>query len=255
LPYLTEGTCLVEPFAGAGALFLNTSHSKIIVNDINPDLITLYRQLQNTSERFIVEAKKLFTNQNNQKKIYYRNRIRFNKSQDPWERSLLFLYLNRHGYNGLCRYNSQGNYNVPFGAYRAPYFPQKELDHFSRRVKEIAFHCEDYNVLLKRFLRRTTLHKTVFYCDPPYAPLSKTANFTGYAAYGFSLEDQIKLADLARKLARKGATVIMSNHDTPFIREVYCGATLASVSVSRTISCQINTRQKAKEIIAVFKPD
>jgi DNA adenine methylase len=92
----------------------------------------------------------------------------------------------------------------------------------------------------------------VFYCDPPYAPLSKTANFTGYAANKFTLDDQKRLAQLAQALAKKGALVFISNHDTPFTREIYQGATLKPVEVTRSISCQGAGRQKVKEVIACY---
>ncbi len=250
--YLPEVSCLVEPFVGAGALFLNSAYSQMILNDINADLINLYRQLQTGSEKFIADAKKMFVSRNNQPKAYYRWRDIFNQSCDPMERSLLFLYLNRHGYNGLCRYNAKGGFNVPFGDYSRPYFPQKELEAFTEHSQKAIFHCQDYTTLLNQFLKSAKLNHMVFYCDPPYAPLTHTANFTGYAQQRFTLEDQKKLAKIAKSLARKGATVIISNHDTPFTREIYRGAKLQQLEVSRTISCQGKTRRKVTEIIACY---
>jgi len=252
LPHLPPNAQLVEPFAGAGAVFLNAPTQKMLINDINIDLITLYQQLQQAGEAFILEAAKLFTPNNNNAKKYYHYRSQFNASRDPVERSLLFLYLNRFGYNGLCRYNRKGYYNVPFGAYHAPYFPLKELRAFCERSANMTFYCQDYASLLKRLLRRKTLNKMVFYCDPPYAPLSNTANFTQYASATFSLDDQAKLGSLARALARKGATVLLSNHDTPYIREIYAGAQLKTLLVRRNISCLGAHRGVVKEILAVY---
>jgi DNA adenine methylase len=252
--YLHDKTCLVEPFVGAGALFLNTTHPQVILNDINPDLINLFSQLQTKSDKLIGDVKKLFVSKNNQAKVYYRWRTRFNNSKDKWERAVLFLYLNRHGYNGLCRYNAKGYYNVPFGDYRRPYFPQHELEVFSSRAQKVIFHCQDYSHLLRSFLQQPTLDHMVFYCDPPYAPLSTTANFTGYAAQRFTLEDQKQLAHYAKALAKKGALVLISNHNTPFTREIYRGATCQEIEVRRTISCQVTTRNKVSELIACFSP-
>jgi DNA adenine methylase len=252
--YLGNESCLVEPFVGAGALFLNTQHSRVVVNDVNTDLINLFRQLQNNSLNLTKEAKKLFVTKNNQAKIYYRFRERFNDSQDLWERALLFLFLNRHGYNGLCRYNAKGFYNVPFGAYKRPYFPEYEMQAFSKRAQHVTFHCQDYADLLNQLLQSPKLEKMTIYCDPPYAPLTETANFTGYAAKRFTLEDQKRLAQLAKALAKKGAKVLISNHDTPFTREIYRGARCQEIEVSRTISCKTNTRHKVSEIIACFSP-
>lgn len=253
-PFLPDCTHLVEPFVGAGALFLNTQHPQAILNDINPDLINLYGQLQTTHQQFLSDSQKLFVKKYNNAKTYYKFRERFNNCQDSWERALLFLYLNRHGYNGLCRYNLKGRYNVPFGDYVKPYFPQKELEAFTLLAKKVTFFCEDYSSLLNKFLQMPTLKHMVFYCDPPYAPLSTTANFTGYAAHRFTLDDQRKLAQLAKSLSKKGATVLISNHDTPFTREIYTGAKLRQLEVTRTISCHGQTRQKVAEIIACYIP-
>lgn len=100
---------------------------------------------------------------------------------EPLRRAVLFLYLNRHGYNGLCRYNLRGEFNVPFGRYKKPYFPEAELYHFAEKAQHAEFHCESYEECMKRADNRS-----VVYCDPPYAPLSSTANFTAYHTNSFS---------------------------------------------------------------------
>ena len=94
----------------------------------------------------------------------------------------------------------------------------------------------------------------VVYCDPPYVPLSKTANFTAYAAAGFNWEDQISLADWASKLSAKGIQVVISNHNTPTARELYleAGATMEKFKVRRTISCNTDKRNLVGELLAVF---
>ncbi len=251
---LPEKSHLIEPFVGAGALFLNSSHSAVVVNDINADLINLFRQAQTMSEPLIKDAKKLFVAKNNKANAYYRLRERFNNSSDLWERALLFLYLNRHGYNGLCRYNSKGLYNVPFGDYIRPYFPQRELEVFIERSNKVTFHCQDYAQFMNQFLSKKRLDQMIFYCDPPYAPLTSTANFTGYSAQRFTLEDQKQLAFIAKALTNKGATVLISNHDTPFTREIYRGAKCKLIEVRRTISCNIANRNKVAELIACYLP-
>jgi len=249
---LGENRYLVEPFAGAGALFLNTHHEEMLINDINPDLINIYRLLQEMGPDFIDKAQALFQAKYNREKVYYQLRAKFNRSKKPLERALLFLYLNRHGYNGLCRYNLKGQYNVPFGAYAAPYFPEAELQSSHARLQQVTLHCEGYLSFLTRLMERD-LSQMVIYCDPPYAPLSKTANFTGYAANKFTLEDQKNLALMAKRLAKLGAVVLISNHDTPFTRSIYRGAKLKRLEVSRTISCQGLKRAKVPELLACFK--
>lgn len=241
---------------GAGAVFLNTSHPNAVLNDINQDLIGLYQALQTTPAAFIRKAHSLFVTKNNEAKAYYRLRNQFNQSNNTTERALLFLYLNRHGYNGLCRYNLSGGYNVPFGAYKRPYFPQKELQQFADHLQRATLRCANYESLLLEYLQATTLKDHVFYCDPPYAPLGgSVTNFTGYAANRFTLEDQTKLAELARALAAKGATVLMSNHDTPFTRKIYRGAKITKLTVQRNISCIPGKRAKVAEIMAYFRAE
>ena len=120
LPSLPEGARLVEPFVGSGAVFLTAGFGSYLLCDLNPDLIGLYRTLLRDGERFIARAHALFTPENNTQEVFLRLRADFNASSDVEERSLLFLYLNRHSYNGLVRYNSRGIYNVPFGKCTAP---------------------------------------------------------------------------------------------------------------------------------------
>ncbi len=141
---LPKKKCLIEPFVGAGSVFLNTDYPKYILNDINQDLINLYKILQSKPDIFIQDAKVLFSIENNQSDIYYQFRKEFNESSDSYFRSLVFLYMNRHGYNGLCRYNKSGGYNVPFGKYKRPYFPEKELNFFADKAQLATFVCEGY---------------------------------------------------------------------------------------------------------------
>lgn len=252
-PLLPKRAYLIEPFVGAGALFLNTPHDHLVLNDLNADLINLYRHLQQSGKKLITDAKLFFTPKYNHKPLYYRLRDRFNNSLDPWERALLFLYLNRHGYNGLCRYNLKGGYNVPFGEYKQPYFPETEMLHFRKRIQQAVFSCDDYATLLDQWVQHPDVSRSVIYCDPPYTPLSKTANFTSYVGQRFTQEDQKKLAHYAQKLAKKGAIIVISNHDTAFIREIYQGAQLHTINVTRSISCRGHSRQKAAEVIACFE--
>ena len=173
--HLPQGDCLIEPFVGAGSVFLNTDYERYHLADINSDLINLYNIVKHRSAAFIEDARRLFSPEGNTSECYYQRRIAFNASRDAYERALLFLYLNRHGYNGLCRYNLRGEFNVPFGRYRKPYFPEAELLWFAERAQKATFVCESYDVTLTN-----AQAGSVVYCDPPYAPLSATANFTAY---------------------------------------------------------------------------
>lgn len=248
--YLPEARKLVEPFVGAGSIFLNTDYEHYLLADINPDLINLYNLLKDQPELYINEAKRWFVAENNHKEAYLDVRSQFNQTDDVMYRSLAFLYMNRFGFNGLCRYNKKGGFNVPFGSYKKPYFPEQELEFFAEKAKKATFVCEGYSETFKRARKGS-----VIYCDPPYAPLSTTANFTSYAGNGFSLDDQAALADVAERSAKeRGIPVLISNHDTTLTRRLYHGAELNVVKVKRTISRNGAGRNKVDELLALFNP-
>ncbi|MFV8451744.1 Dam family site-specific DNA-(adenine-N6)-methyltransferase [Vibrio campbellii] len=250
--HLPPARKLVEPFVGAGSVFLNTDYDHYLLADINPDLINLYNLLKERPEEYISEAKRWFVAENNRKEAYLDIRAEFNKTDDVMYRSLAFLYMNRFGFNGLCRYNKKGGFNVPFGSYKKPYFPEAELEYFAEKAKKATFVCEGYPETFSRARKGS-----VVYCDPPYAPLSNTANFTSYAGNGFTLDDQAALADIAERAAtERGIPVLISNHDTTLTRRLYHGAELNVVKVKRTISRNGSGRNKVDELLALFRaPD
>ncbi|WJT07214.1 Dam family site-specific DNA-(adenine-N6)-methyltransferase [Vibrio harveyi] len=250
--HLPPARKLVEPFVGAGSVFLNTDYDHYLLADINPDLINLYNLLKERPEEYISEAKRWFVAENNRKEAYLNIRAEFNKTDDVMYRSLAFLYMNRFGFNGLCRYNKKGGFNVPFGSYKKPYFPEAELEFFAEKAKKATFVCEGYPETFSRARKGS-----VVYCDPPYAPLSNTANFTSYAGNGFTLDDQAALADIAEKAAtERGIPVLISNHDTTLTRRLYHGAELNVVKVKRTISRNGSGSNKVDELLALFRaPD
>jgi DNA adenine methylase len=243
LPHLS-GTRLIEPFVGSGTVFLNSKIETAILSDINGDLIFLFK---NINEDFIQYTKTFFTQDNNTKESFVKLRDKFNNTKDEVEKSALFIYLNRHCFNGLCRYNSSGKFNTPFGSYSTPYFPEKELRSFITKSKTAIFYCESFEKCFERAERGD-----VIYCDPPYVPLSATSNFTSYTSGGFTFEHQSRLADCAKDASKKGIKVVISNHDTDITRELYSGAEIISFNVSRSISSKTNDRKPAKELIAVF---
>ena len=245
---LPEAKKLIEPFVGAGSVFLNTDYSHYLLNDINPDLINLYKILQVNPQRYISDSASLFNAQNNNADSYYALRRQFNLSQDTYERAVIFLYLNRFGYNGLCRYNQQGIFNVPFGKYQAPYFPQKELEYFAHKAQRATFTCLPFEKVFARARRGS-----VIYCDPPYAPVSKTANFSSYAMSGFSSAQQSTLAKLASKAGKeRNIPVLISNHDTEQTRMLYNDAALTELQVNRYISQKGESRNKVGELLALY---
>ena len=246
---LPHGERLVEPFVGSGALFLNSDFPAYLLADANIDLINCYLQLQQGGMEFVRRCEEFFAPAYNQSDVYYDVRQRFNATQDPVDKAAMFVYLNRHGYNGLCRYNASGGFNVPFGRYARPYFPRAEMEHFWRRSARCEFIVADFIATMQ-----ATAIGDVVYCDPPYVPLSATASFTHYSADGFGLERQRKLAREAASLASRGVPVVISNHDLPFTREIYANADeIACFNVRRHISCDGNNRTHAAELLAVYR--
>ncbi|MFQ3248563.1 MAG: DNA adenine methylase [Glaciecola sp.] len=248
LPHLPHSPKLIEPFFGAGSVALNAEYENYQLNDINKDLVNLYKLIQGSSQAFIEELAPLFTKETNDSDFYYERRDEFNSSDDKFRRALLFVYLNRHGYNGLCRYNRKGGFNVPFGRYVKPKMPDAEIRNFATRFQKAEFTNLDYVDVIKK-----APDNSVIYCDPPYIPISKTASFTQYATNGFSLEAQENLANTVKEaVASRPITVVISNHDTPLSRKLYQGAKFKSFSARRFISQNAQNRKPVKELVAIF---
>ncbi|MDP3561397.1 MAG: Dam family site-specific DNA-(adenine-N6)-methyltransferase [Legionellaceae bacterium] len=247
LPSFPNTKRLIEPFTGSGAVFMNTNFSQYILAEENHDLITLFRFLQDEGTTFINYCELLFIEGNNQKAKYYHMRDVFNQSTEPRYRAALFLYLNRHGYNGLCRYNSKGIYNVPFGLYKKPYFPRREMELFHAKCNVVTFIQNDF-----RNTFDLAQKGDLIYCDPPYAPLGQVSNFSSYTSSKFGEAEQIALATAAKEAAARGISVIISNHDTATTRQYYDGSKIISFPVSRFINSDITQRSPVRELIAIF---
>lgn len=244
---LPAGDRLIEPFVGSGAVFLNTAYPVATLSDINPDLIHLYEYLKKDGNRFVGYCSTFFVKETNNADTYYLFRKIFNTTGDIRLKAALFLYLNRHGYNGLCRYNGKGEFNVPFGRYARPYFPAEEMVHFHHKIQSAELKCQDFITTMQ-----SARPGDVIYCDPPYVPLTSTSKFTGYHGETFDVPQQQALADMAKSLAKKGITVVISNHDTVFTQTAYQSAQIMSFKVRRYISCKGDARGQAKEMLALF---
>jgi DNA adenine methylase len=244
---LPEGRRLIEPFAGAGAVFLGTDYDEYLINDVNEDLINLYKNLQTQKESFIEYTRSFFVPENNNAEKFYELRELFNTATDKTLKSALFVYLNRHCFNGLCRFNKKGEFNTPFGKYESPYFPEQEMRFFIEKSQRAVFTCGDFEQIM---LEATP--GDVIYCDPPYVPLSPSASFTAYASEGFAKRDQERLALVSQLVAHRGIPVLVSNHETDFTLAEYAKAQIESFEMRRTISAKTNKREMAREVLALF---
>jgi DNA adenine methylase len=241
-------TRLIEPFVGGGSVFLNLDFDEYLLIDKNHDLINLFNTIKHDAQRFIHAAKRYFKPEFNLAAVYYSLRAEFNHTVDPFHRSVLFLYLNRHGYNGLCRYNKSGFYNVPFGQYLKPYFPEAELNFFATRAQRAEFLQGDFSEAFKR-----AQTEDVIYCDPPYSPLEQTSNFTAYSGHEFGAQQQQELVACALQAREQGITTLISNHDVKFTRELYKDANkLTVLKVQRSINNQAHGRIKIDELLALY---
>lgn len=248
LAAVPDGKRLIEPFAGSAVVSLNAPHLTRSASDSNNDLINLYQAVVTNYNQFVAECSMLFTSDHNTRAAFEELRHEFNESADAFRRSVIFVYLNRHCFNGLCRYNSKGRFNVPFGKYTNPQFPLREVSEFKRAARSIVFS----NVSFEEAMLGAKKGDVV-YCDPPYVPLSLTSNFTSYTEGSFGPTEQHRLAELARELQSAGIPVVISNHDTDFTRELYKGSLIETFGVQRNISRDGANRGRAPELLALFK--
>jgi DNA adenine methylase len=223
---------LVEPFCGGLAVTMGLMPERALLNDINPHLISFYRWLER-GLRTDVPMK-------NVEKAYYRHRRRLNKllgngGAESDEAAALFYYLNRTGYNGLCRFNRKGEFNVPFGryakiTYTSDFSAYREVfsgwRFTSQDFEEMALEPEDF-----------------VYADPPY-----DVEFTSYAKQGFTWDDQVRTAEW---LAKHKGPVVLSNQATKRIVSLYraLGFSLRFLQAPRMINCT-GDRTPAREVLA-----
>lgn len=241
IKHLPAGPRLVEPFAGSCAVMMATDYPHYLVADINPDLINLYSVIKSGSDLFTTIAKELFS-KNNTAENYYGIRKEFNHDRQwPAEwRAAMFLYLNRHCYRGLCRYNQSGHFNSPYGNYKSPYFPENEIQAFAEKAQRATFICASYNETLA--LLQTG---DVVYCDPPY-----DGTFSGYHTAGFTEDDQYQLASILERRSSEGHPVIVSNSDTSLTRSLYRNFTRHRITAKRSMGVAAGDGKSATEIIA-----
>ncbi|HCX5796785.1 TPA: Dam family site-specific DNA-(adenine-N6)-methyltransferase [Escherichia coli] len=247
---IPAGERLIEPFVGGGSVFLNSDkHERFLLADVNADLINLYQMLAVVPDSVIYEAIKAFRHLNDAENYTVIREVFNAQRLDAVERAAAFLYLNRHCFNGLIRYNLDGFFNVGFGKYKAPYFPEEEIKAFKRK----AHACVFMNAGFRRTLALAG-DGDVVYCDPPYEPLPGTAGFTNYAAGGFSWDSQVELAESCVAAHQRGAKVVISNSTAPRVIELYeqHGFTLHRVSARRAISSKGSTRETASDVVATL---
>jgi DNA adenine methylase len=239
-----------EPFLGGGAVFFYLVSIRppfsAVLSDINEELITTYRVVKDNVEELIRLLKTHKANYKQSPKDYYYE-IREKESSKEVERAARLIFLNRTCYNGLYRVNKEDKFNVPFGRYKNP----KICDEANLRavsqvlnLTKARLFAADYQVATE-----TAVNGDFIYFDPPYQPVSPTANFTSYTDSGFSVEEQRRLGTLFRELDRRGCYVLLSNSNAEEIRNIYAGYHTKEVQALRAINCKGNGRTGHTELI------
>jgi DNA adenine methylase len=259
----------VEPFVGSGAVFFDLFGSgrlagrQVTLADLNTDLIGCYRTLRDHPEG-VIAALEALTHEHAARgeACYYEVRDRrFNPARASRagaayapELAAMFIYLNRTGFNGLFRLNRHGGFNVPAGRYINPRIC--DADHIravarALSAEGVALECRSFETTLA-----DAREGDFVYCDPPYAPVSRTAGFTHYTAGGFAAGDHVRLQQAVMAAARRGATVLVSNSSAPEIEAAYrspaarrAGLVVQRVPARRAINSRASARGPVDELI------
>jgi DNA adenine methylase len=247
-PLLPSGVDLmrhVEPFVGGGAMFFARSPKRALISDVNPALIGTYTAIRDDVESVIAALEPL--REAHSPEAYYEVRTRYNGGADhaPATRAAMFVYLNKTCFNGLHRVNQRGEFNVPAGRYKNPRILDAEgLRAASAALSKAEIHCGGFEALIER-----ARPGDFVYFDPPYVPVSATANFTGYTEGGFNHADQVRLRDVFRALDRRGSKLMLSNSDTPVVHALYEGFQIDLIAAPRAINCDARGRGRVTEVV------
>ncbi len=248
--HIPDFSIYYEPFLGGGAVLFALQPEKAVVNDINGELINLYRVIKNNVEELIEDLKQ----HRNEEGYYYKIR-ELDRCMDqysrltPVQRASRIIFLNKTCYNGLFRVNRAGEFNTPFGNYKDPNIVNEAVlravnNYFCQAG--VTFTCKDFEEVLKE-----TGEGAFVYLDPPYYPVSDTSGFTGYVKGGFDRDEQIRLKKACDKLDRKGIKFLLSNSDTDFIEDLYRDYRIEIITAKRAINSKAERRGEINEVLVM----
>lgn len=264
-PFSKEETfTYIEPFVGSGAvLFWLLSNfnnlNKVVINDLNGDLINVYQQLKDNVDKLLTylekwqnEYHKIDTDEVKKKNYYYQKRELFNTRKSARiVQAALLIFLNRTCFNGLYRVNQSNMFNVPIGSYKKPMIADVEnLRRVSVSLKDIVVRSVGFEEITS-----DATEKTFFYFDPPYKPLNKTSSFNSYSMHEFSDNEQIRLKEFCDVLHKNGHKWLLSNSDPVdengihFFDKLYKGYHIERVKATRNINSKGNKRGKLNEVL------
>ena len=241
-----------EPFLGGGAVMFNLLSKKpklpCNVSDFNADLILAYVTIRDKVGKLIESLEDHSKNyQKNSTEYYYQ--VRTQEPKQQIEKVSRLIFLNRTCFNGLYRVNKKGKFNVPLGRYTNPNIVNKEnLITVSKilRSDKIKISCRGFEAVLDDAKKGDLV-----YFDPPYQPISNTANFTSYTHRDFTEDDLEKLVDLANQLNSKGCHVLLSNSNSKIVKDYFSEKhwSISEISANRAINSNSKKRTGHKEII------
>lgn len=240
-------TTYYEPFVGGGAVLFHLKPPKAVTNDDNTELINVYNVIKDHVDELLEALKK----HRNDSDYFYLIRSQDRNSAfeqlSNIERASRTIFLNKTCYNGLYRVNSAGEFNAPFGRYKKPNIVNEKtlraVSHYLNQ-NDVKILNTDFEEALKG------IRKGAFvYFDPPYDPISKSSNFTGYTSGGFGKKEQIRLKKVCDRLNSKGIRFLLSNSATHFIKELYSDYTVISAEANRCINSNGKKRGKVEEVL------
>ena len=234
----------VEPFVGGGAVFFRLLPERATLGDLTEELMNVYQVIKDDVDS-LMQSLDDHDGQKMDPDYYYEVRRWNPQDLDPVAKAARTVFLNKTCYNGLYRVNSRGEFNVPFGTYENPkLYDSPNLRACRAALQGVRLVIGHYRTTLKH-----AMEGDFVYLDPPYHPISETANFTSYTKDSFSENDQKELAEAFSRLATKGCHVMLSNSATPLVEDLYSGYEIHTVKAQRPISSKAETRGEIKEFL------
>jgi DNA adenine methylase len=236
-----------EAFLGSGALFFALTPLTACLTDANTRLTRTFSALKHDVEAVLVPLRLYAATYAHHGAAFYKHvSATFSDEMDDAELAAVFIFLNKTGFNGVYRVNGSGKYNVPPGTFTTPpvVCDEERLRACAKALGPVTIINCDFRAVEER-----ARPGNVVYFDPPYVPASATGDFTSYTKEKFGPRDQIDLRNLALRLKCKGVHVILSNSDTPFVRELYAGWELKEISRKGGLNSDPTKRGKVGELL------
>lgn len=237
-----------EPFLGGGALYFHLNPERSIINDINPELIKTYEGIRDHPEEVIDLLQQLRRKHSKELYVAVRSidrKIDILKDFQSFEIAARMIYLNQTCFNGIYRVNKHGQFNVPIGSSLNRVICDPEaIRKASLVLRSAAIMSEDFECHIEAAEKGDFI-----YLDPPYEPISEYSDFTRYTKEKFYKHDQVRLAEIFKKLDKKGCYVMLSNSNAPFVRELYRAYNIHEVSSGRNLNSKSERRGKVVELL------